>query len=141
MNELRTLDPFSLDPFDETFRAMTRPWRFEVPDLAPRIRIDVTETDDAYTVKAEIPGVRKEDIDVRLDGSTVTISAQVKTEKEEGKGSRVLRQERQQGFASRSFNLSCPVDDARAEASYQSGLLELKLPKRAASASTRLAVR
>lgn len=141
MNELRTLDPFSLDPFDETFRAMTRPWRFEVPDLAPRIRIDVTETDDAYTVKAEIPGVRKEDIDVRLDGSTVTISAQVKTEKEEGKGSRVLRQERQQGFASRSFNLSCPVDDARAEASYQSGLLELKLPKRAASSSTRLAVR
>jgi HSP20 family protein len=45
MNELRTLDPFSLQPFDDTFRALMRPWRFETPDIAPRIRIDVSETD------------------------------------------------------------------------------------------------
>jgi HSP20 family protein len=140
MNELRTLDPFSIDPFDDTFRTFLRPWRFEAPDVAPRIKIDVSETDGHYAVKAEIPGVRKEDIDVRVDGSMVTISAQVKTEKEEKKGSRVLRQERQQGYASRSFTLACPVEDAQAEAVYQDGVLELKLPKKAASTSKRVAI-
>ena len=140
MNELRTLDPFSLDPLDDTFRALMRPWRFEAPDIAPRIKVDVSEMDGQYEVKAEIPGVRKEDIDVRVDGNVVTISAEVKTEKEEKKGTRVLRQERQQGYASRSFTLACPVDDARAEASYQDGVLQLKLPKKAASSTKLLAI-
>jgi HSP20 family protein len=117
-----------------------RPWRFEPPDVAPRIKIDVSETDGQYAVKAEIPGVRKEDIDVRVDGNMVTISAEVKTEKEEKKGSRVLRQERQHGYASRSFTLACPVDDARAEANYQDGVLELKLPKKTESTSKRLSI-
>lgn len=140
MNELRTIDPFALEPFDDTFRALMRPWRFDAPDIAPRIKIDVSETDGQYAVKAEIPGVRKEDIDVRVDGNLVTISAEVKTEKEEKKGSRVLRQERQQGYASRSFTLACPVDDTRAEANYQNGVLELKLPKKAATSSKRLSI-
>lgn len=140
MNELRTIDPFALEPFDDTFRALMRPWRFDAPDIAPRIKIDVSETDGQYAVKAEIPGVRKEDIDVRVDGNLVTISAEVKTEKEEKKGSRVLRQERQQGYTSRSFTLACPVDDTRAEANYQNGVLELKLPKKAATSSKRLSI-
>jgi HSP20 family protein len=140
MNELRTFDPFSLDPFENSFRALIRPWRLETPELAPRIKIDVSETDSQYAVKAEIPGVRKQDIDVRVDGNVVTISAEVKTEKEEKNGGRVLRQERQQGYASRSFTLACPVDDARAEANYQDGVLELKLPKKAASTSKRLSI-
>jgi HSP20 family protein len=140
MNELRTLDPFSLDPFDDRVRALLRPWRLETPDLAPRIRIDVSESDGQYAVKAEIPGVRKEDIDVRVDGNTVTISAEVKTEKEEKEGSRVLRQERQQGFASRSFTLACPVDDGRAQAAYKDGVLELTLPKKAAPSNKRVVV-
>jgi len=140
MNELRTLDPFPLDPFDGTFRALMRPWRFERPDMAPRIKIDVSETDGQYAVKAEIPGVRKEDIDVRVDGNVVTISAEVKTEKEQKKGSRVLRQELQQGYASRSFTLACPVDEGRAKAHYQDGVLELKLPKKTTSTSKHLSI-
>lgn len=140
MNELRTLDPFSLDPFNDSLRALMRPWRLEVPDIAPRIKLDVAETDGHYAVKAEIPGVRKEDIDVRVDGHTVTISAEVKSEKEEKKGSRVLRQERQQGFASRSFTLACPVDDAHAQANYRDGVLELTLPKKAVTSNKRLAI-
>jgi HSP20 family protein len=52
----------------------------------------------------------------------------------------VLRQERQHGFASRSFTLACPVDDTRAEANYQDGVLELKLPKKATSSNKRLAI-
>jgi HSP20 family protein len=140
MNELRTLDPFSLDPFDDSFRALMRPWRLETPEIAPRIKLDVAETDGQYAVKAEIPGVRKEDIDVRVDGNTVTISAEVKSEKEEKNGGRILRQERQQGYASRSFSLACPVDDARAEASYRDGVLELTLPKKAMTSNKRLAI-
>ncbi len=141
MNELRSLEPYPLDAFDDALRALVRHWRPEVPALAPRIKLDVAETDGQYTVKAEIPGVRKEDIDVRVDGHTVTLSAEVKSEREEKTGSRMLRQERHQGYASRSFTLACAVDEARAEANYQDGVLELKLPKKAAPSSRRLAVR
>jgi HSP20 family protein len=140
MNDLRLIDPLALDPFEDSLRALMRPWRFDTPDLAPRIKLDVAEADGQYAIKAEIPGVRKEDIDVRVDGNTITISAEMKSEKEEKKGSRVLRQERQQGYASRSFTLACPVDDSRAEAIYKDGVLELKLPKKAATSSKRLAI-
>jgi HSP20 family protein len=140
MSELRLFDPFALDPMDDTFRALLRPWRLETPDVAPRIKIDLTEADDSYAVKAEIPGVTKEDIDVRIDGNLVTISAEVKSEKQEKEGDRVLRQERQQGYASRSFTLACPVDDAKADATYKNGILELKLPKKAATSTKRLSI-
>jgi HSP20 family protein len=140
MTQLRPFEAFTLDPFDDTFRALMRPWRSETPDLAPRIRIDVAEQDGQYAVKAEIPGVHKEDIDVRVDGNMVTISAEVKTEKEEKQGTRILRQERQQGYASRSFTLACPVDETQAHANYQDGVLELTLPKKAAASSTRLSI-
>jgi HSP20 family protein len=141
MNELRHLDPFALDPFDDTLRSLVRPWRFEMPDAAPRIKVDLSEQDGSYAVKAEIPGVKKEDIDVRVDGNVVTISAEVKSEKEEkGNGDRVLRRERQEGFASRSFTLACPVDEGKVEANYKDGILALTLPKKAGAASKRIAV-
>ena len=141
MNELRTIDPFALDPFDDTFRSLMRPWRFEMPEAAPRIKLDLSEQNGSYSVKAEIPGVKKDDIDVRVDGNVVTISAEVKTEKEEkDNGGRMLRQERQEGYASRSFTLACPVDEAKVQASYQDGILALTLPKKADTSSKRIAV-
>ncbi len=140
MNELRLFDPFSLDPFEEGFRSMWRPWRTDLAESAPRIKLDLSETDDRYSVKAEIPGVRKEDIDIRIDGNLVTISAEVKTEKEEKEDGRILRRERQQGYASRSFTLACPVDEAKADAKYKDGVLELTLPKKSTTSSKRLAV-
>ncbi|MBA4176374.1 MAG: heat-shock protein Hsp20 [Leptothrix sp. (in: Bacteria)] len=140
MNELRTLDPFAMDPFEDAFRNFMRPWRLEVPEAAPRIKIDVTEQDGSYAVKAEIPGVKKEDIDVRVDGNVVTISAEVKAEKEEKDNGRMLRQERQYGYASRSFTLACAVDEAKTDASYKDGILELKLPKKASAAAKRLSI-
>ncbi len=141
MNELRTLDPFSLDPFEDTFRSLMRPWRMELPDAAPRIRIDLTEQDGSYAVKADIPGVKKDDIDVRIDGNLVTISAEVKSEKEEkGNGGRVLRRERQEGYASRSFTVASPVDEAKVQASYKDGILALTLPKKSDTSSKRIAI-
>lgn len=141
MNELRTLDPFSLDPFEDTFRSLMRPWRMELPDAAPRIRIDLTEQYGSYAVKADIPGVKKDDIDVRIDGNLVTISAEVKSEKEEkGNGGRVLRRERQEGYASRSFTVASPVDEAKVQASYKDGILALTLPKKSDTSSKRIAI-
>lgn len=141
MNEIRLLDPFTLDPIEDTFRSLMRPWRLEsAAEAAPRIRLDVSEVNGNFSVKAEIPGVRKEDIDVRIDGNMVTISAEVKKEEEERKDARLLRSERQYGYASRTFSLSCPVDESRADARYESGVLQLTLPKKATPSSKKLSV-
>ena len=141
MNDLRVTDPFSLDVMNDPIGALMRPWRLDLADAAPRIRIDLSEQDGSYAVKAEIPGVRKEDIDVRIDGSLVTISAETKSEKQEKDKGRILRQERKQGYASRAFTLACPVDEAKAEAHYKDGVLELKLPKKAGNSSKHLEIR
>jgi len=140
MNEMRLLDPFAIDPIEDVFRSMMRPWRYESAEAPPRIRLDLAEMDGAYTVRAEIPGARKEDIDVRIEGNLVTISAEMKKEWEEKKEGRVLRSERHYGQASRSFTLASPVDESKADAKYENGILELTLPKKSAAATRRLAV-
>lgn len=140
MNEVRVRDLFELDPLDSMFRSLMRPWRAETAERAPQIKLDLTEQEDSYLVKAEIPGVRKEDIKVRIDGNQVTISAEVKKDKEERKGSRLLRSERQYGFASRSFALGFDVDDTHADAKYADGVLELTLPKKAVSSGRQLTI-
>ena len=140
MSELRLLDPFLRDPFDDTLRSLMRPWRLSAADGAPRMRVDLSEQDEHYVVKADIPGVRKEDIDVRIDGNVVTLSAQSKSEKEKRDDGRVLFKERQEGYASRSFALDCPVDEARSDARYEDGILTLKLPKKAAGTTKRLSI-
>jgi HSP20 family protein len=142
MNELRLLDPFGIDPFEDAVRSLMRPWRMgmEAVEPSPRIRIDLAEQDGAYVVRAEIPGVKKEDIDVRIEGNMVTISAEMKREWEEKKEGRILRSERQYGQASRTFTLASPVDESKADARYENGILELTLPKKGAAATKRLSV-
>jgi HSP20 family protein len=140
MNELRVPDLFDLEPFPSALRDLWRPWRAEAVERAPQVRLDLSETDAAYAVKAEIPGVKKEDIDVRIDGNQVTISAEIKHDKEEKKDGRVLRSERRYGYASRSFSLAHDVDQAAADAKYANGVLELKLPKKAQATGKRLTV-
>ena len=140
MNELSLFDPFSLDPMDDTFRNFMRPWRIETANVTPRIRIDLSELDGSYLVKAEIPGVRKEDIDVRIEGNLVTISAEMKKEWDDRKEGRVLRSERQYGYATRSFTLGSPVDETKADAKYENGVLELTLPKKSATSTKRLSI-
>jgi HSP20 family protein len=109
-------------------------------ETEPQIKVDVSEDDGSYMVKAEIPGVKKEDIDVSIDGDTVSISAEVKKEKEEKEGKRVVRSERYSGSVYRSFTLDSEVDDAKAEATYADGLLTLRLPKKAGTAAKKLTV-
>jgi HSP20 family protein len=141
MNDLRLFDPLALEPLDDAWRSMLRPWKLDMSEVAPRIKLDVTEQDTSYTVKADIPGVRKDDIDIRIDGSQVTLSAELRKQSETKENGRVLRSERQMGYASRSFTLASAVDEAKAEAHYENGVLELLLPKKASAASKRLTVR
>lgn len=140
MNDLRVNDLFAVEPFEDMFRGFMRPWKADVAQSAPQIKLDLSETDAQYTVKAEIPGVKKEDIDVRIDGNQVTIGAEVKKESEEKKDGRVLRSERQYGYASRSFTLASAVDEAKASAKYENGVLQLTLPKTTTTSSKRLPI-
>jgi len=140
MNDLIANDLFALEPVEDAFRKLLRPWRAEWSDRAPSIKLDVNESESNYTVKAEIPGVKKEDVDVRIDGNQITISAEVKKSSEEKDGERLLRSERQYGYASRSFTLACDVDESKSNAKYQDGILELTLPKKVTTSSKRLPI-
>jgi HSP20 family protein len=100
----------------------------------------VTKTDGSYAVKAELPGVKKEDINVSIDGNQVTISGEVKKEKEEKKGEEVIRSERYYGQVSRSFTLDQDVDETKAEAKYMDGVLNLTLPTKTKTTARRLTV-
>jgi len=105
-----------------------------------RIKLDVSEDDKAYTVHAEIPGVKKEDIHVTIDGNQVAISAEVKNEKEVKEGEKVLRSERYYGKVSRAFMLDQDVDEDTSQAKYDNGVLELRLPKRVSAKSKTLTI-
>jgi HSP20 family protein len=140
MNSPRTNDLLAIEPFEDAFRRFLGPWRADTAERAPQIKVDLSEGDGSYTLKAEVPGVRKEDIDVRIDGNQVSISAEVKKESEEKKDGRVLRSERHYGYASRSLWLDSPVDEAKAQAKYHNGVLELTLPKKTDASSKRLAI-
>ena len=106
----------------------------------PEIKIDVTEDEKTYYVKADVPGVKKEDIHVSIEGNQVSISAEVKSAKVEKKGETVIRSERYYGKEYRGFTLGHDVDQGRAEAKYQDGVLELMLPKKEGSRAKQITV-
>ncbi len=130
------------DPLDDLFRGFfVRPVDMSGnAQQPPSIKMDVKEQGDNYLVHAELPGVKKEDIHVVVDGNQVSISAETKQEKEVKEGDRILRSERYFGKVSRSFQLGQEIDDAKAAAKFSEGVLELTLPKRAASPNKRLTV-
>ncbi len=113
-----------------------RPW-FGEREGRPSIRIDMTENDQAYTVYAEIPGVKKEDIKVSVEGNRVSISADVKSDLEKKDGDKTIWRERYEGHESRSFTLDSEVDESKAQAKYADGVLQLTLPKKAGGALTK----
>ncbi|MGA0025174.1 MAG: Hsp20/alpha crystallin family protein [Burkholderiales bacterium] len=133
--------PFD-DTFDELLRGFfVRPVAFDgAPAPAQAIRIDVTEDEGAYTVHAEIPGVKKDDIHVTIDNDQVSITAETRNEREVKEGQRVLRSERHYGKVYRAFTLAQAVDDGKATAKYSDGVLELTLPKKAAVSAKRLSI-
>lgn len=140
-NNLTRFDPYSalarLDPFrglDEVFDQSSR-----LRSMGMTPRMDVRETEQGYVVHAEVPGVKKEDITVNVDGNQVSISAQTQQASEQ-KSENMLCTERSWGQYYRSFTLPQAVDDAQAKAEYHDGILELTLPKKAGGSAKTLAI-
>jgi HSP20 family protein len=140
---MTTLTRFD-EAFDDLLRGFfVRPVSFEggSGQAAPaQFRVEVGENEQAYVLRAEIPGVKKDDINISIDGDQVAISAEVKNEKEVKDGERVLRSERYYGKLYRAFALGQPVDENGAGAKYTDGILELTLPKKAATQAKRIAI-
>ena len=139
MATLTRYTPFR-DPFDDLFKGFfVRPAAFDATTPAAQFRMDVTEENGAYVVYAEVPGVKKEDINVTIDGNQVAITAEVRG-REQDKGEKSLRSERYQGKVHRAFSLAQDVDEGSAQAKYTDGVLELRLPKKTVASARKLSV-
>jgi len=103
------------------------------------IRFDVHESPEAYTVHAELPGVKKGDIHVQIERNEVTISAETRREAEQN-GDKWLRTERLVGKTGRRFALPVELDETKAAAKFTDGVLELTLPKKAPVAGRKLEI-
>jgi len=148
MANITRFDPFgdlarfdALRGFEDFWRAPAMRAFWKGLPQEPEIKLDVSEDDKIYRVKADVPGVKKEDIKVSIDGNQVSISAEVKKEKEEKKGETVVRSERYYGTQYRSFSLGHDIDQAKADAKYEDGVLELTLPKKEGSSTKQLTVK
>ena len=129
------------DTLDDLFRGFfVRPVSFEGSSNTAPFRVEIAEKDNAYVLRGELPGVRKDDINVSIDGDTVAITAEVKNEKEVKDGERVLRSERYYGKVYRAFTLGQAVEENAAQAKYADGVLELTLPKKAAAQAKRITI-
>ena len=119
------------DMFDRYTRALSWPRRgsqevVATGDWAPRV--DIAETDKEFSIKAEIPDVKKEDVKVSVENGVLTIKGERKQEKEE-KNKKFHRVERFYGSFTRSFTLPDNVDENKIEASFKDGMLNLTIPK------------
>jgi len=133
-------DPLG-DVFDHLLKGFfVRPVAPELSETARSMRIDVVEQDNAYKVTAELPGVRKDDIQVAIEGDQVSVSAATGADRETKENERVLHSERYSGKFSRVLRLGEEIDEEKASAKYADGLLELVLPKKAASGTRHITV-
>ena len=141
MNPMTRYEPL-VGRLDGLFNEIFRPafvWENGAPSEPLPIRLDVKETAEAYTVAAEIPGVKKEEIAVEIVGNEVTISAETKREPAK-EGEKFLRVERSFGKTARRFALAQDLDETKAVAKFTDGVLELTLPKKAAVTGRKLAI-
>ena len=141
MSNLRLLDPVFGDSFESALRRFFPTTQVESDAAQLRMRIDVREEAGSYKVKADIPGVKKEDISVRVDGNMVQIEAEARGGKESrDEGQKVLRSERYYGTISRTFSLGEDIDADKVQAKYVDGVLDLDLPKKGPAGKSRIAI-
>jgi HSP20 family protein len=140
MANITRYDPFG-DLVDDLFKGFfVRPLGYGADESVRRMKLDVTEQNGDFKVLAELPGAKKENIKVDIDGETVSIAAETRTERDVKDGERVLHSERQFGKVARVFRLGQEIDQSRASAKYSDGILELTLPKKATAASKQIAI-
>jgi HSP20 family protein len=142
MANLARFDPFHLtrmDPFESMVRDLMPTRSMLRPTSEPTIAIEVQEMDNAYLVTAELPGVKKEDIDISITGNQVTVNAESKQEKVAA-GAKEWCSERWYGKFSRTIQLPLEIEEQNADATYADGLLHLTLPKKASSMAKKLEI-
>ncbi len=129
-------DPFNL------MDAMLSDWfgQRAAPALVSRARLEVSERDTSYEVRAELPGAAKDDIRIDIDGAWVSISAKTERQAEKKDGEKVLYSERSHESYARSFELPQAVDAGAANAKFENGVLTLSLPKKGTPKATRIPV-
>lgn len=128
--------------FDDLLRNfLWRPVGFLGAENDLVIRTDVTEDDKAYFVNAELPGVKKDDIEVTINGRQLSIKAEVKHEKEQRKGEKVVHSERYHGEVFRSFTFDQEANAAETEANFENGILHLRIPKVSGTQSKRIKIK
>lgn len=110
--------------FDSVLSGSTSIWQPTVWDLA----LDVAENDDEYVVKASIPGINPDDLEITFSNNTLTIKGEVKEDKELEQAHYHLRERRYGSFA-RSVTLPAGIEADKIEATYEAGVLKLRLPK------------
>ena len=132
------------NPFEDFFQDFGKGfWLKPLPFPAEtelKMKIDVKEDDKSFTVKADIPGVKKEDIQIDIEDDHISLRAEVKQEKEDRKDEKIVYSERAYGMVSRSFTLPVDVDAKAAKAEYKDGVLNLTLPKKGNGSAKRVAV-
>ncbi len=139
MAQFQLYHPFADATFNDILLNLCRPGR-EDRGARRSFPIDVAEDDKQFVVRAELPGVAKDAIEVAVEGNQVTIGAEVKRETESREGEQVLRTERYAGSLYRSFALPVELDEGASEARYDNGVLELKLAKKVPTAARRLSI-
>jgi len=102
--------------------------------------VNLFESEEGYVLTAELPGVAPEDVDVSIEGSTVTLSGERKIEYVASDGTAVHRRERQSGTFRRGFELPTEIDIESAKATHKNGVLRLLLPKSPASKPRQIAI-
>lgn len=129
------------DLFDDFLKGFfVRPVGYETGEAVRPIRLEVSEQEKGYRVLAELPGAKKEDIQVSVEGDMVSIGAEVRSERDAKEGERVVHSERYYGKVSRSFRLGQEVDREHVEAKFNNGVLELNLPKKAAQLARQITI-
>lgn len=125
-NPLREMSAMQ-SALDRMFEDTWRPF-FEASGLN-NLALDVDENEKAYVVMTELPGMKAEDIEVRIDGDYLMIDAEIPERVVTEEGTRSLLRERRYGRMSRRVRLPMPVDEEHIEAVYEDGVLTLTLPK------------
>jgi HSP20 family protein len=140
MANITRYDPLG-DLVDDFFNGfVVGPVGYRADSQVRNMKIDVAEHNGDYKVVAELPGVKKEDIKVNIEGDEVSITAETRLEKETKDGERLLHSERYVGKVARAFRLAQEIDESRASAKYSDGVLELTLPKKATAAAKQLTI-
>lgn len=126
--------------FDDAFERFLGPVAAPEGVASRNPALDVAETDRAYTVKLEMPGVAKEDVKISVEGRQVTVQAQSQHSEEKKDGERVIYRERTASSYARTFTLPVEVDQTEAGARLEQGVLTLTLPKRGVRAAAQITV-